>query len=190
MMKSLNQIGKILLSENEILNRVQELGRQIGDDYKDQELLIICVLKGAVIFVSDLLRNIDLPVELDFIQISSYGNETESSGEINVIQNFNTGIRDRNVLVVDDILDSGLTLEYLIKNIQSKSPKSLKVCVLLNKNKAREANIKADYVGFHIPDEFVIGYGLDYAEKYRGLRFIVALPKNFILDIQCDSKFL
>ncbi len=168
-------IDRILLSEDEIFHRVQQLGRQISDDYKDQELLIVCVLKGAVIFVSDLLRNIDVPVELDFVQLSSYGDGTESSGSVSLVQSLNMDIQGRNVLIVDDILDSGLTLEYLMENLQSKRPQSLKICVLLNKDKARNANVKADYVGFHIPDEFVIGYGLDCAGKYRGLRFIATI---------------
>lgn len=171
-------IGTILLSEDEILNRVQELGRQISDDYRGQELLIVCVLKGAVIFLSDLLRSIDLPVDIDFVQLSSYGNGIESSGKISLIQNMNMDIQGRNVILIDDVLDSGLTLDYLIKTLQSKYPQSLKTCVLLNKNRVKATSIKADYVGFHIPDEFVIGYGLDYAGKYRGLRFIATLSKN------------
>jgi len=165
-------IYEILLSETAISQRVKELGKQISRDYKDQELVIICVLKGAVIFLADLLRNLDISTIVDFIQVSSYGDKTESSGNIEISKNLNVDIQNRNVLIVDDIFDSGLTLKYLYENLKPQNPLSLKSCVLLEKVKSRKVEIKIDYVGFQIPDKFVIGYGLDYGDYYRGLRHI------------------
>jgi hypoxanthine phosphoribosyltransferase len=169
-------IGRILLSENTILERVRELGQQISNDYRGRELILLCVLKGSVIFLADLIRNIDIHAELDFIQISSYGNATESTGEIKVLLDLTIDIENQNVLVVEDIVDSGLTLRYLKDMLLAKRPASLKVCALLDKTESGTEDLEIDYVGFRIPpDEFVVGYGLDYAGKYRGLRYIAAL---------------
>ena len=168
-------IGRILLSEDEILQRVQKLGRRISNDYRGKEIIIVCVLKGAVVFLADLLRSLDIPTNLDFVQISSYGDGTESIGEMKFIQGLTTNIEGRDVLVVDDIVDSGLTLRHLKEILLAKRPASLKLCVLLNKARSRIEDIKVDYVGFEIPNEFVIGYGLDYAGQYRGLRYIAIL---------------
>jgi hypoxanthine phosphoribosyltransferase len=168
-------INRILISETAILEQVQKLGRQISEDYRDRELIIICVLKGAVVFLADLIRTIEIPTIIDFIQVSSYGDDIESSGIISLFKNLTTDIQGRDILVVDDIIDSGLTLEYLLENLKAKNPASIKLCVLLEKIKSRESDIKVDYVGFQIPDEFVIGYGLDHAGKYRGLRYIAVL---------------
>lgn len=168
-------IGKILLSEDTILQRVRELGQQISDDYRGKEITIVCVLNGAVVFLADLLRNLDVPNNLDFARISSYGHGTESTGEANILQGLITNIEGRHVLVVDDIVDSGLTLRCLKKILMARRPASLKLCVLLNKAGRRTEDIEVDYMGFGIPDEFVIGYGLDYAGQYRGLRYIAAL---------------
>jgi hypoxanthine phosphoribosyltransferase len=168
-------IDKILLPENLILQRVQGLGQQITNDYCGQSFTLICVLKGALVFVADLIRSMDAHPNLDFVQISSYGNKTESSGNIDFLRKHTTNIKGQNILVVDDIIDSGLTLYYLNEYILSKKPASLRNCVLLNKPDRRKKHITIDYIGFDIPDEFVVGYGLDFAEKYRCLRYIATL---------------
>jgi len=168
-------IGRILLSEDAILQRVWVLGQQISNDYRGREITIVCVLKGAVVFLADLIRNLDVPSALDFVHISSYGDGTESTGEVKFLQGLTTNIEDQDVLVVDDIVDSGMTLRYLKRTLMAKRPASLRFCVLLDKLNNRTENIKADYVGFEIPNEFVIGYGLDYAGQYRGLRYIATL---------------
>ena len=168
-------IGRILLSEDVILRRVRELGQQISNDYRGKEITIVCILKGAVVFLADLLRNLDVPTDLDFVQISSYGDGTRSAGKVNFLQGLTTNIEGRDVLIVDDIVDSGLTLHCLKESLLAKRPASLKLCVLLDKTKSRIADVKVDYVGFEIPNEFVIGYGLDYSGQYRGLRYIATL---------------
>lgn len=169
------RIGRILLSEDVILRRVRELGRRISNDYRGKEITIVCVLEGAAVFAADLVKSLDMPTNLDFVQISSYGNGTESTGEVRFLQNLTTNIEGRDVLVVDDIVDSGLTLHHLAKKLLSKRPASLKFCVLLDKVERRTEDVKVDYVGFAVPDEFIIGYGLDYAGQYRGLRYIATL---------------
>ena len=168
-------IGRILLSEDVILRRVRELGQQISNDYRGKEITIVCVLKGAVVFLADLLRSLDVPTDLDFVQISSYGNGTESAGKVDFLQDPTINIEGSDVLVVDDIVDSGLTLHCLRDKLLAKRPASLKLCVLLDKARSRTADVKVDYVGFEIPNEFVIGYGLDYSGRYRGLRYIATL---------------
>ena len=168
-------IGRILLSEDEICQRVRELGQQISNDYRGREITIICVLNGAVVFLADLLRNLDILTNLDFVRISSYGHETKSTGEARILQGLTMNIEGRHILVVDDIIDSGLTLHCLRKILLARRPASLKLCVLLNKAERRTEDVEVDYVGFSIPDEFVIGYGLDYAGQYRGLRYIATL---------------
>lgn len=170
-------IGRIILSEDVILERVRELGQQISKDYRGKEIIILCVLKGAVVFLADLLRNLDIPADLDFIQISSYGNETESSGKVRISQDLTTNIQGRHVLIVEDIVDSGLTLSRLKEILLAKRPASLRFCVLLDKD--RTEDVELDYVGFRISaDEFAIGYGLDYAGKYRGLRYVATLERG------------
>jgi hypoxanthine phosphoribosyltransferase len=169
-------IGRILLSEDEILRRVRELGQQISNDYRGKEISIVCVLKGAVVFLADLLRSLDVPTDLDFVQISSYGGGTVSTGKANFLQDLTTNIEGQDVLVVDDIVDSGLTLHCLREVLLAKRPATLKLCVLLDKAGERKIeDVKVDYVGFEIPNEFVIGYGLDYSGMYRGLRYIATL---------------
>lgn len=163
---------QVLISEAEIIQRVQELGKQISDDYREKKLTIICVLKGALIFLADLLRKIDLNPDLEFIQASSYYSKTYSLGEVKINNEILTKVEGRDILIVDDILDSGLTLYQIREKVLSKNPLSLKICVLLNKQSLRIKDIKADYVGFIIPDEFVVGYGMDYNGKYRGLSCI------------------
>ena len=168
-------IDKILLPENIIIQRVQELGRQITNDYQGKDFLLICVLKGALIFLADLMRSMDVYPDLDFVQISSYGDKMESSGNIEFRRELTTNLKGLNILVVDDIIDSGLTLYYLKEYLLSKKPASLRTCVLLSKPNRRKKHVDVDYVGFEIPDEFVVGYGLDFNEKYRGLQYIATL---------------
>ncbi len=168
-------IGNVILSEDVILQRVRELGQQISTDYRGKEITIICVLNGAVIFLADLLRNLDVPTNLDFVRISSYGDGTESTGEARLLQGLTTNVEGRDILIVDDVIDSGFTLRYLQKIILAERPASLKLCVLLDKAERRTEDVEADYVGFNISNEFIIGYGLDYAGRYRGLRYIAVL---------------
>jgi len=168
-------VEKILLNEKTILQRVQELGKQITKDYQNKDVLLICVLKGALVFFADLIRDINIHFDFDFVQLSSYGNSTQSSGNIVFLRKPLIDINDRDILVVDDILDSGLTLSYLKSYLLSKNPSSLKICVLLNKVSHRIQPIEVDYIGFNIPDEFVVGYGLDFNDMYRGLRYIAVL---------------
>ncbi len=168
-------IGRILLLEEVILRRVRELGQQISDDYRGRDVIIVCILQGAVIFLADLLRSLDISTSLEFVQLSSYGSGTESTRQVRLLQGLTTNVEGRDVLVVDDIVDSGLTLRYLRDILLIRNPASLKLCVLLDKAERRTEDVKIDYVGFQISDEFVIGYGLDYAEMYRGLRYIATL---------------
>jgi hypoxanthine phosphoribosyltransferase len=172
-------IKYILISEAQIQQRVKELGAQLSADYKDKNLVIICVLKGAVVFLADLLRALSIPVELDFVRISSYGKNTESSGVVKIIQNITSDIQHKDVLIVEDIVDTGITLNSIKECLLSRKPSSLKICTLLDKPRRREKVIKIEYVGFEIPNYFVVGYGLDYNEKYRNLSY-VAVP-----DIDC-----
>lgn len=171
-------IKKILIEEKELQAKVAELGSKITEDYKDKDLLIICVLKGAVIFVSDLIRKIDLPLDIDFMAISSYGANTKSSGVVRILKDLNMGIEGRHVLIVEDIIDSGLTLAYLIENLKSRGPASVEICTILDKEERRTTNLDIKYTGFQVPDEFVVGYGLDYAEKYRNLPYIAVLKEE------------
>ncbi len=171
-------IEHVVLTEEQIRGRVAEMGDQIGADYGDEPVLLIAVLRGAALFVADLAREITSPVELDFMAVSSYGSSTKSSGVVRIIKDLDEGIEDRHVLVVEDILDTGLTLKYLLKNLASRGPRSLEVCTLLSKAGKQRVPISCKYVGFDIPDEFVVGYGLDYAEKYRNLPYVGILKPD------------
>jgi hypoxanthine phosphoribosyltransferase len=171
-------IKKILFSEEQLEKKVAQLGKEITEDYKGKELILVGVLKGANIFMSDLMRAIRLPIKIDFIAVSSYGSSTKSSGVVKFIKDLDYSIEDKHVLIVEDIIDTGLTLHYLCKNLLSRRPKSLKICTLLDKPERRKINIKIDYKGFDIPDEFIVGYGIDYAEKYRNLPYVAALNKS------------
>ncbi|WMJ76753.1 MULTISPECIES: hypoxanthine phosphoribosyltransferase [unclassified Sedimentibacter] len=171
-------IKEILITEDVLQSKVKELGAKITDDYKDKDLLLVCVLKGAVIFVSDLMRNINLPLGIDFMAISSYGSNTQSSGVVRILKDLNTSIEGRHVLIVEDIIDSGLTLSYLVDNLKSRRPASVEICTILDKPDRREANLEIKYTGFRVPDEFVVGYGLDYDEKYRNLPYIAILKEE------------
>lgn len=171
-------IREILIAEDVLQSKVAELGAKITEDYKDKDLLLVCVLKGAVIFVSDLMRKIDLPLDIDFMAISSYGTNTQSSGVVRILKDLNTSIENRNVLIVEDIIDSGLTLSYLVENLKSRGPASVEICTILDKPDRRAINLDIKYTGFQVPDEFVVGYGLDYAEKYRNLPYIAILKEE------------
>ena len=171
-------IKKILIEEEELKAKVAELGAKITEDYKGKDLLIICVLKGAVIFVSDLIREIDLPLDIDFMAISSYGANTESSGVVRILKDLNVSIENRHVLIVEDIIDSGLTLAYLLENLKTRKPQSVEICTILDKPDRRTVDLAIKYMGFQVPDEFVVGYGLDYAEKYRNLPYIAVLKEE------------
>jgi len=169
-------IQKILISEEEIAKRVKELGVQLTEEYKGKELMVVGILKGCMLFLSDLVRAIDLPLTMDFMVVSSYGNATKSSGVVRIIKDLEREIEGKDVLIVEDIVDTGLTLSYLIENLKTRNPNSVKVCSLLDKPERRKVHVDIEYIGFEIPDEFVIGYGLDYAEVYRNLPF-VGVPK-------------
>jgi hypoxanthine phosphoribosyltransferase len=169
---------KILIDEDTLQAKVKELGAKITEDYMGKDLLIVCVLKGAVIFVSDLMKRIDLPLEVDFMAISSYGADTKTSGVVRILKDLNAGIEGRHILIVEDIIDSGLTLSYLVENLKARGPKSVEICTILDKPDRRVAKIDIKYTGFQVPDEFVVGYGLDYAEKYRNLPYVAALKEE------------
>lgn len=175
-----NDVKKVLLSEEEIKKRVQELGEAISQDYKGEELVLVCVLKGAVVFYTDLIRAIgnDVDVSLDFISCSSYGNSTVSSGEVRIMKDLDRSVEGKHVLVVEDIVDTGTTLHYLLDNLKARQAKSVKLATLLNKPERRKVDVHVDYNGFTVPDYFVIGYGLDYAERYRQLPYIGILKEE------------
>ncbi len=172
-------IKSVLLSEDQIKVKTAELAEQIAADFRDggpdQDLLLITVLKGAVLFVTDLARAIPVPTQLEFMAVSSYGSSTSSSGVVRILKDLDRDINDRDVLIVEDIVDSGLTLSWLLRNLATRRPRSLKVCTLLRKPDAVRADVEIEYVGFDIPNEFVVGYGLDYAERYRDLPYIGTL---------------
>jgi len=168
-------IAKVLLDADTIQRRVRELGEQLSRDYADKNPVLICILKGAAIFMADLVRHISVPVRMDFMAISSYGSGVRTSGVVRILKDLDSSIERQHVLIVEDIVDSGLTLSYLLDNLQSRQPASLRTCVLLDKPGQRRVPLKVDYVGFEIPDEFVVGYGLDYAENYRHLPYIGVL---------------
>jgi hypoxanthine phosphoribosyltransferase len=171
-----------VLSEEEISQRVHELGAEISADYGDEPVLLVAVLRGAAIFVADLARAIESPVELDFMAVSSYGSSTKSSGVVRILKDLDETIEGRHVLVAEDILDTGLTLKYLLKNLASRKPKSLEIVALLSKTGKQRVPIQCKYTGFDIADEFVVGYGLDYAEKYRNLPYIGVLKPEIYAD--------
>jgi hypoxanthine phosphoribosyltransferase len=168
-------IGEVLVPADDLARRVQELAAQISKDYEGKDLILVGVLKGAIFFLADLMRALDLQVEVDFMAISSYGSSSKSSGVVRILKDLDADIEDRDVLIVEDIIDSGLTLQYLLRNLAGRNPASLEVCALLIKPGSRQVEFEPKYVGFEIPSSFVIGYGLDHAERYRSLPFIAAL---------------
>jgi len=169
------EIGEILVQPDELRRKVEELGARISADYADRDLLLVGVLKGAVFFLSDLMREITVPCEVDFMAVASYGSSTDSSGVVRILKDLDAPIEDRHVLIVEDIVDSGLTLQYLLRNLRARGPATVEVCALLTKPERRKIDLEARYVGFEIPDKFAIGYGLDHAERYRNLPFVAAL---------------
>jgi hypoxanthine phosphoribosyltransferase len=171
-------LESILLSEEAVQRRVRELGEQITRDYQGRPLVLICVLKGAVAFFVDLVRAVSLPVHMDFIAISSYGASTRSSGVVRFLKDLDAPIEGKDVLIVEDIIDTGLTLRYILDNLTTRQPASVKICGLLLKDRERREEIDIDYLGFHIPDRFVVGYGLDFAERYRNLPYIGVLKPS------------
>jgi len=171
------EIGEVLVGAEALQARVRELGEQISRDYAGRPLLLIGVLKGAVFFLSDLMRYIDIPVEVDFMAVASYGSATDSSGVVRILKDLDAAIEDRDVLIVEDIVDSGLTLQYLLRNLGSRDPRTLEVCALLTKPARRKVQLQAKYIGFEIEDRFVVGYGLDYAERHRNLPFVAVLAR-------------
>ena len=170
-------VGEVLVSAEDVQRRVAELGEEISRDYAGRSLLLVGVLKGAVFFLSDLMRFIDIPVEVDFMAVASYGSATDSSGVVRILKDLDASIEDRDVLIVEDIVDSGLTLQYLMRNLGSRNPRTLEVCALLTKPERRKVDLPTRYVGFEIPNRFVVGYGLDYAERHRNLPFVAVLER-------------
>jgi hypoxanthine phosphoribosyltransferase len=168
-------IGEILISEEDLKRRVSELAAEISRDYEGRDLLLIGVLKGAMFFLSDLMRHLEVECEVDFMAVASYGSATKSSGVVRILKDLDAVIEGRDVLIVEDIVDSGLTLQYLLRNLAGRHPSSLEVCALLIKPERREVELQTRYVGFEIPDQFVIGYGLDHGERYRNLPYVAAL---------------
>lgn len=173
-----NDIKEVLLTKEEIAARVKEIGNQIAKDYEGKDLLLIGVLKGAFIFLGDLIRSIDIPAKVDFMAVSSYGSSTESSGVVRILKDLEATVEGKDILIVEDIIDTGLTLNYLIGNLKSRGANSVSICTLLDKPERRKVNVELKYKGFDIPDEFIVGYGLDYAEKYRNLDQIYILKEE------------
>jgi hypoxanthine phosphoribosyltransferase len=168
-------IGEVLVTEDELGNRIAELGRQISADYAGRELLLVGVLKGAIFFVSDLMRALEVPCEVDFMAVASYGSSTDSSGVVRILKDLDASIEGRHVLIVEDIVDSGLTLSYLLRTMRAREPASLEVCALLTKPERRKSNVHIRYTGFEIPNRFVIGYGLDHGQRFRQLPYVAVL---------------
>ncbi len=161
-----------LISEADVAAKIAELGAQISKDYEGEDIYMLCILKGGVFFMTELAKHVTVPVSLDFMSVSSYGSQTRSSGNVRIIKDLDTPIEGKHVLVVEDIIDTGRTLAYLLENLQQRKPKSLKLCTLLDKPEQRVTEVDVDYVGFQIPDKFVVGYGLDYDQHYRNLPYI------------------
>jgi hypoxanthine phosphoribosyltransferase len=168
-------IGETLVSQDELRRRVAELGQEVSRDYDGRELVMVGVLKGAVLFLADLMRSIDVPCEIDFMAVSSYGSQTDSSGVVRILKDLDAPIEGRHVLIVEDIIDSGLTLHYLMRNLRARNPASLEVCALLTKPERLRVDLSPRYVGFEIANRFAIGYGLDHAQRYRNLDYVAAL---------------
>jgi hypoxanthine phosphoribosyltransferase len=174
------KVGEILVQPDELAHRVRELAEQISADYAGKNVLLIGVLKGAVFFLADLMRQLDVDCEVDFMAVSSYGSSTDSSGVVRILKDLDSAIEDRHVLIVEDIVDSGLTLSYLFRMLRGRKPASLEVCALLTKPDRREVDMPIRYVGFEIPNRFAIGYGLDHAERYRNLPYVAVLHPDLI----------
>lgn len=167
-----DDVLKVLITEDEIAAKVAEMGAQISKDYQDSNLLLVTVLKGAVVFLADIMRKIEVPSEIDFMVVSSYGAGVKSSGVVKIVKDLDVPLAGKDILIIEDILDSGLTLSYIKELLESRGPKSIRIATLCDKPERRKIDLKADYSGFVVPDEFLIGYGLDYNEKYRNLPYI------------------
>jgi hypoxanthine phosphoribosyltransferase len=168
-------VGEILVQQDDLAHRVRELGAEISRDYADRDLFLVGVLKGAVFFLSDLMRHLEVPCEVDFMAVASYGSSTDSSGVVRILKDLDAPIEGREVLIVEDIVDSGLTLSYLLRTLRARNPASLEVCALLTKPERRKVELPIRYVGFEIPNRFAIGYGLDHAERFRNLPYVAVL---------------
>ena len=173
-----NDVEKILISQDELRAKNIELGQQITKDYQGEEVLVVGILKGSSIFMSDLIREIDLPLQIDYMVVSSYGASTESSGVVRIVKDLQHSIEGKHVLIIEDIVDTGLTLAYIKEILSGRGPASVKICTLLDKPARRKKTFPLDYIGFEVPDEFIIGYGIDYAEYYRNLPFVGALKRS------------
>ncbi len=171
-------VEKILFNEEQIAEIVKNMGRQISEDYKGKNLLLVSVLKGSLIFMADLMREITVPCAIDFLSVTSYGSGTSTSGEVRILKDLDASLDGKDVLVVEDILDSGVTLSYLLKNLSARNPASIRLCTFLDKPDRRRVVVKADYIGASVPDEFIVGYGLDYAEIYRNLPYVGVLKPS------------
>ncbi len=171
-------VSEILISEGQLEKRIDELGKEMTKDYEGKDLFVVGVLKGANIFMSDLIRKIDLPMHIDFMAVSSYGMSTESSGTVRILKDLDFSIEGKDVLIVEDIIDSGLTLEYLTRILMQRKPSSLSICTLLDKPDRRKVDLEIDYIGFNIPDAFIVGYGIDFAESYRNLPYVAILKED------------
>lgn len=177
----INDIERILFGEKAIAEKVRELGALISRDFKGTNPIFVGVLKGSFVFMADLMRSIDIPCRIEFMEVSSYGNKSETTGAVKITKDLNTDIEGQHVLIIEDILDSGLTLNYLVNYLKGRNPASVKICTLLDKPERRKAEVKAEYTGFTVPDHFVVGYGLDYAEKYRNLPYIGVLKHEIYM---------
>ncbi len=176
----LASVGEVLISAEELQAKVSDLGAQISRDYMGKDLVMVGVLRGAVVFIADLLRSMSISSEIDFMAVSSYGSSRDSSGVVRILKDLDDSIEGRDVLIVEDIVDSGLTLNYLMRNLQARDPASLEVCALLTKPERRRVDVPIRYTGFEIPNEFVVGYGLDFAQRYRNLDHVALLPEDAV----------
>ena len=170
-----DDIGEVLFSEEKIASIVRNMGRQISEDYVGKNLFMVSVLKGSLVFMADLMRAVTIPCSIDFLSVSSYGNGTASSGEVRILKDLDCSLEGKDLLIVEDILDSGMTLSFLLKTLSARNPASIRLCTFLDKPERRRVDIRPDYVGAEVPDKFIVGYGLDYAEKYRNLPYIGVL---------------
>lgn len=177
-----DDVAEILFTEEQIADIVKGIGERISKDYQNKNLVMISVLKGSLIFMADLMRAVTVPCSIDFLSVSSYGNGTTTTGEVRILKDLDSTLEGKDVLVVEDILDSGVTLSFLLKNLTARHPESIRLCTLLDKPERRRVNIQADYVGTQVPDKFIVGYGLDYAEKYRNLPYIGVLKPEIYTD--------
>ncbi|MDF2595003.1 MAG: hypoxanthine phosphoribosyltransferase [Clostridia bacterium] len=173
-----NDIEKILFSEADLEARIEELGERITEDYRGKELIVVGILKGSNIFTSDLVRKVNIPLKIDFMVVSSYGNTTESTGVVRILKDLEHSVENKHLLIVEDIIDSGLTLKYLKEMLLTRNPAGIKICTLLDKPARRKEYVDIDYTGFEVPDEFIVGYGIDYAEMYRNLPYVGVLKRE------------